>query len=617
MCGIIGIISIKPINIYTNLLNSLIQLQNRGYDSSGIGLLKDGKIQIQKYSSDNNETSIQKLYNSSYELSDKNTSIGFGHNRWATHGKKDDINAHPHLSQYGLFSIVHNGIIENYQLLKEKMLKLGYQFYSQTDTEVIVSLLEHYYKIHDNVYQAISYTIQELEGTYGLIIIHRNSPNSIFAVRNGSPLLVGINEDIAYITSEQSGFCGVMSDYICLNDDDIIELRKVVFAIKIYTNLHYNKQEVQTVYKNTTPDPYPHWTIKEIHEQEDTIMRSLNNKGRIKNASEVKLGGLENYTGELLNIVNVILLGCGTSYHSGLIGANLLKSLCDFNSIQVIDGAELTEKDIPRNGRTLFIFISQSGETRDLYRCIQIAKDNNILTMGVINVVDSMIAREVHCGVYCNSGREIGVASTKAFTSQVVCLSLISIWFSQHQEINLQKRVQVINDLQNLPYHFKNTIQKVEHLIKTLLNYYCDKEHLFILGKHNDECIAKEGSLKIKEIAYIHAEAYSSASLKHGPFALLDKNFPVILIDTIPEYFVKNRSCAEEIISRGSRILRITSSKIKMELDGVSELVIDNNTSFSSLLAIIPIQLLAYYISVKKDINPDIPRNLAKVVTVD
>lgn len=617
MCGIIGIISINPINIYTNLLNSLIQLQNRGYDSSGIGLLKDGKIQVQKYSSDNDETSIQKLCNSSNQLSYKNNTIGFGHNRWATHGKKDDINAHPHVSQDGLFSIVHNGIIENYQSLKEKMLKLDYQFYSQTDTEVIVSLLEHYYKIHSDVYQAISQTIQEIEGTYGLIVIHRDTPNSIFAVRNGSPLLVGINEDIAYITSEQAGFCGVMSDYISLNEDDIIELRKEDFAITIYTNLHYDTKEVQTVYKNTTPDPYPHWTIKEIHDQEETIMRSLNNKGRIKNASEVKLGGLENYTGELLNIENIILLGCGTSYHSGLIGANFLKSLCEFNSIQVIDGAELTEKDIPRRGRTLFIFISQSGETRDLYRCVQIAKDNNILTMGVINVVDSMIAREVHCGVYCNSGREIGVASTKAFTSQVVCLSLISIWFSQYQGINLQKRIQFINDLQNLPYHFKNTIQKIQNEIKTLLDYHHNKEHLFILGKNNDECIAKEGSLKIKEIAYIHAEAYSSASLKHGPFALLDENFPVILIDTIPEYFVKNHSCAEEIVSRGSRILRITSSKIKMDLEGVSELVVDNNTSFSSLLAIIPIQLLAYYISVKKGINPDIPRNLAKVVTVD
>jgi glucosamine--fructose-6-phosphate aminotransferase (isomerizing) len=592
-------------------------LQNRGYDSSGIGLLKDGKIQVQKYSSDNDETSIQKLCNSSNQLSYKNNTIGFGHNRWATHGKKDDINAHPHVSQDGLFSIVHNGIIENYQSLKEKMLKLDYQFYSQTDTEVIVSLLEHYYKIHSDVYQAISQTIQEIEGTYGLIVIHRDTPNSIFAVRNGSPLLVGINEDIAYITSEQAGFCGVMSDYISLNEDDIIELRKEDFAITIYTNLHYDTKEVQTVYKNTTPDPYPHWTIKEIHDQEETIMRSLNNKGRIKNASEVKLGGLENYTGELLNIENIILLGCGTSYHSGLIGANFLKSLCEFNSIQVIDGAELTEKDIPRRGRTLFIFISQSGETRDLYRCVQIAKDNNILTMGVINVVDSMIAREVHCGVYCNSGREIGVASTKAFTSQVVCLSLISIWFSQYQGINLQKRIQFINDLQNLPYHFKNTIQKVQSEIKMLLDYHYNKEHLFLLGKNNDECIAKEGSLKIKEISYIHAEAYSSASLKHGPFALLDENFPVILIDTIPEYFIKNHSCAEEIVSRGSRILRITSSKIKMDLDGVTELVVDNNTSFSSLLAIIPIQLLAYYISVKKGINPDIPRNLAKVVTVD
>ena len=617
MCGIVGIISINPIRIYTNILNSLVQLQNRGYDSSGIGFLTNNNIHIEKYSSDNNKTSIQKLYDSVHPYSQEYATVGFGHNRWATHGKKNDVNAHPHISQEGLFSIVHNGIIENYQSLKEKMLKLGYQFRSQTDTEVIVSLLEYYYKKQPDVYQAIAQTIEEIEGTYGLIIITRNTPDSIFAVRNGSPLLVGINEDIAYITSEQAGFCGLMTNYISLNDDDIIELKKEGFAITIYTNLHYETKSVQTIYKNTTPDPFPHWTIKEIYDQEHTIMRSLNNKGRIKSVSEVKLGGLEEYTGELLNIENIILLGCGTSYHSGLMGANYLKTLCDFNSVQVIDGAELSEKDIPRKGNTLFIFISQSGETRDLYRCIQVAKDNNILTMGVINVVDSMIAREVQCGVYCNSGREIGVASTKAFTSQVVCLSLIAIWFSQHQGINTQRRIQIISDLQNLPYQFKNTIQKVQSEIKTLLDYYHNKEHMFLLGKNNDECIAKEGSLKIKEIAYIHAEAYSSASLKHGPFALLDESFPVILIDTIPEYFVKNHSCAEEIVSRGSRILRITPSKIKMGLEGVTELVVDNNTSFSSLLAIIPIQLLAYYISVKKGINPDIPRNLAKVVTVD
>jgi glucosamine--fructose-6-phosphate aminotransferase (isomerizing) len=617
MCGIVGIITAEPTNTYSLILNSLRQLQNRGYDSSGIGLLRKDNIEIQKFSSTIDETSIDKLYSAQALIDKQPNYIGIGHNRWATHGKKTDINAHPHISQNNEFSIVHNGIIENYQQLKTQMKSVGYTFYSQTDTEVIVSLLEHHYNNDNDVFNAISSTINELEGTYGLIIIHRSKPNSIYAVRNGSPLLVGMSEDVVYITSEQSGFCGIIDNYISINEDDIIEIQRDDCRLSINTKQIYQKATVQNIYKETTPDPYPHWTIKEIYEQEKTILQSLNNNGRIKNQCEVKLGGLEQFTGKLLNIENIILLGCGTSFHSALFGADYIKTLCKFNSIQVIDGAELTEKDIPYKGNTMFIFISQSGETRDLYRCIQIAKDNNIITMGVINVVDSMIAREVNCGVYCNSGREIGVASTKAFTSQVICLSLIAIWFSQHQGINLEKRYQIINDLQNLPYHFKNTLQRTNTTLQPLVNYFHSKDHVFVLGKMNDQYIAMEGSLKIKEMAYIHAEAYSSGSLKHGPFALLDEEFPVILIDTIPEYYIKNHSCAEEIVSRGSRILRITSSKIKMDIDGVDEINVDTNSSFSSLLAIIPIQLLSYYIAIKKNINPDTPRNLAKVVTVE
>ncbi len=617
MCGIVGIIATETRSIYPLILNSLRQLQNRGYDSSGIGLLRNGCIDIHKFSSTDEESSIDKLGSDPRLLRYPDNCVGIGHNRWATHGKKTDINAHPHFSQNKDFAIVHNGIIENYQQLKTKMLSYGYKFYSQTDTEVIASLLEYYYNEVNDVFHAISHMIKDIEGTYGLIIIHSNKPDSIYAVRNGSPLLIGMSEDIAYITSEQSGFCGAVDNYISLNEDDIIEIQRDDYSLTINTKQIYEEKKVQPIYKEVTPAPYPHWTIKEIYEQENTVLQSLNNKGRIKNASEVKLGGLEQFTGDLLNIDNIILLGCGTSYHSGLIGADYIKTLCKFNSVQVIDGAELTEKDIPYKGNTLFIFISQSGETRDLYRCIQLAKDNNIMTMGVINVVDSMIAREVNCGVYCNSGREIGVASTKAFTSQVICLSLIAIWFSQYQEINLQKRIQFISDLQNLSYHFKNTLQNINANLQPLVEYFHNKQHIFVLGKNNDEYISMEGSLKIKEMAYIHAEAYSSASLKHGPFALLDDNFPVILVDTIPEYYIKNHNCAQEIVSRGSRVLRITSSKIKMNIDGVNEIYIDNNYSFSSLLAIIPIQLLSYHIAIKKGINPDTPRNLAKVVTVE
>ena len=624
MCGIFGIISTKKENIYKIIIAGLIQLQNRGYDSSGLCVLKNRKLEVHKYASTNTDTSIDKLINLHLAPNDgEDIYQGMGHNRWATHGMKNDANAHPHISNDQLFSIVHNGIIENYSKIKSFLLEKGFTFYSQTDTEVIVNLISYYYKENgdNNTFNAIEKTINTLHGTYGLIILSVNDPDKLYCVRNGSPLLVGKNDDSVIITSEQSGFCNLMNNYITLNNDDICVIQKNNLELFIKTSNTYLHKKVTFLNSDLTPYPYPHWTIKEINEQPNVILNSINHGGRIKNGSDVKLGGLEQHTEALKDIQNIIILGCGTSYYAGLYGMYYFKSLGNFNTVQTFDGAEFNENDIPRIGKTAFILISQSGETKDLHRCIEIAVNASILTIGIINVVDSLIAREVDCGIYCNAGKEVGVASTKAFTSQVVCLSMAAIWFAQIHNINETKRVKMISDLHNLSNDVKITIEKIDIQMKELSMRF-DHDNLFLLGKGADEYIAKEGSLKIKEISYIHSEGYSASSLKHGPFALLDEKFPTIILNLDTKHTAKIMNCFEEVHSRNSPIIFITNNnnnnhnnndvKNKCNVIYVSE-----NKSYSSLLGIIPIQLFAYYLSVKKGINPDKPKNLAKVVTVE
>lgn len=624
MCGIFGLLTnLKNQPIKKIIINALIQLQNRGYDSSGICTINNNTFEIIKYASTNEISSIDKLLSLNLE-EDENSSLGLGHNRWATHGGKTDTNAHPHISNDQQFVIVHNGIIENYIELKNFLINNGYNFYSQTDTEIIVNLISYYYNNDDaeystkgNTFNSIKKTINELIGTYGLIIINIHENDKIYAVRNGSPLLVGYNDDYALITSEQSGFCNMVNTYITLNNDDITLISKNNNKIIVETTSNYITKKVNNINYDLTPEPFKHWTIKEIFEQHDTIFNTINRGGRIKNNNEVKLGGLEEHMSTLKNINNIILLGCGTSYHAGLYGMHYLKSLCNFNSVQVFDGAEFNNNDIPKIGNTACILISQSGETKDLHRCIEIAKNNNIITIGIINVVDSLIAREVDCGIYCNAGREMGVASTKAFTSQVICLSMMAIWFAQINNINEIKRSKIIKDLQNLGNDFKKTIMNLNDKISNIATTMKDYNNMFLLGKGTDEYVAKEGSLKIKEISYIHSEGYSASSLKHGPFALLDENFPVLILNLVEEHNYKIYNCFEEVHSRNSPIILITNNnEINLNKDCTLINVVKNN-SYSSLLGIIPLQLLAYYLSVYRGINPDIPKNLAKVVTVE
>ena len=627
MCGIFGLITtLKNQNIYEIIINGLIQLQNRGYDSSGICLLKNNDFEIHKYASTNSLSSIDKLLSLNLQTNSntntENLNIGIGHNRWATHGGKTDNNAHPHISNDKQFVLVHNGIIENYQELKQFLSHNNFTFYSETDTEIIVNLISYYYQKFNNTFKAIEKTISTLQGTYGIIVINKLEPDNLYAVRNGSPLLVGYTDNYAIITSEQSGFCNMVNTYITLNNDDICVIKnnkesENINKIIVETTNNYVQKNITINNFDMTPHPYKHWTIKEINDQHNTIFNAINRGGRIKNNCEVKLGGLEQNIDKLKDIKNIILLGCGTSYHAALYGAYYLKTLCNFHTVQVFDGADLNDFDIPRYESTAFVLISQSGETKDLHRCIQIAKDHNIITIGIINVVDSLIAREVDCGIYCNAGREMGVASTKAFTSQVICLSMMALWFAQINKLNENKRIKMIKDLHNLANDFKNTIKNIDNDIQELSIKMINYNNIFILGKGPDEYIAKEGSLKIKEISYIHTEGYSTSSLKHGPFALLDENFPTIIINCVEEYNAKTLNCFEEVYARNSPVILITNNNNFSTNKTCKIIHVSKNNSYSSLLGIIPFQLLAYYLSINKNINPDIPKNLAKVVTVE
>ena len=598
MCGIIACIGK---NTTKHILEGLRQLQNRGYDSAGLSLIYNNTWAGKKFASTNEKDSIELLEEYTYPESIN----GIGHTRWATHGCKNDINSHPHMSSDGTIMVVHNGIIENYKELKKKLIDSGYVFVSETDTEVISNLISYYYKIYNNVEEAINKSINELNGTWGLCIQCIDEPNTIYCTRRGSPLLIGICETFAIIASEQSGFCNKLNNYLEIESDDICMVSIINNNIDVKKKKIYKTHIVQKNYVKELNERY--WTLKEIKEQTDIVNRITNNGSRIIN-NEIIFGGLIKYKNEIKKCDNIILLGCGTSYYACCIGCNYLKTLTNLNTIQVFDGANFTKEDIPRRGKCVFIFVSQSGETKDLQICSEIL--NDYIKIGIINNVDSTIARMVDCGCYMNLGREVGVASTKSFTGQVLTLSLLSLWFVQLHKGKTHQHKNIINDLKKLPIQIEEIINNYQynHNRLNIINNNC-----FILGKHNDEHIAKEAALKMKEITYIHAEGYSSSALKHGPFALLNKDFPVILINSDDKYKTKNNNIYQEIKSRNSNIITITNNIER----GINDIYVGTNKTYQCILNIIPLQLLCYNISINMNINPDKPRNLAKVVSVE
>jgi len=614
MCGIVAYLGTDNFSKY--VIQGLKLLRNRGYDSAGISSILNGSLHTIKYASTHSTNDSIEHLEENIKNNEMLSCIGIGHTRWATHGGKTNENAHPHHDSKDRISLVHNGIIENFKELKTFLIKEGYTFRSQTDTEIISVLLGKYLDLNYKMEDAIRETINKLMGTWALVIIHKDFPRKIWVTRNGSPLLIGIEDEHIIISSEQIAFGNYIKKYIVLNNHDLIEISKVGNEIKFNTDIHrYSVKEKLVFNIETNPTNFQHWMLKEIYEQPESILRALNNGGRIESNFCVKLGGLDTCCSQLIELKHLILLGCGTSYHAGMWALNIFKTLDVFISITLYDGAEFDYKDIPKHGKCGVILLTQSGETKDLHRCIQIAKENDLITIGVVNSVDSLIARESDCGVYLNAGREVAVASTKSFTNQCIVLSLIAIWFSQQLNTHLEKRRRILNDIRNVPYQIQCIFDEIDN-IKKLANDInkLNKNSMFILGKGSNEAIAKEGALKIKEISYIHAEGYSSSSLKHGPFALIEDNLPIILIDIDDMYRDKTRNIYEEVKSRNAHVIVISDDN---ETYCENVLKIEKNNTFGGIISNVYIQLISYFLSIEKGYNPDFPRNLAKVVTVE
>lgn len=622
MCGITFVASKNNNNILSIVINSLTQLQNRGYDSAGIAYKFQENINIIKQIKNSTQDSIEYIKNEL--IKEKiNSNLAIAHTRWATHGGITIENTHPHYSSDNRIFLVHNGIIENYLKIKTFLLNKNYKFYSETDSEVICKLLEYNLSISKNIEKAIVETCNILEGTWGLVILFKDNMN-IYLTKNGSPLLIGFNDDFIIGTSEISGFNNHIIKYINLENNNLYKIEDNIFTqiknkdlITDFNYLYISTNELIPSLNN-----YNYWTEKEIFDQPISLLNALNNGGRIQN-NIIKLGGLEFLKNKIHNINNIILLGCGTSYNACLIFKYYLKNLKIFNSIHVYDAAEFSELDIPLHGITCVFFCSQSGETRDLYKNISITQKYNCINIGIINVVDSLIAREVDCGIYLNAGREVAVASTKSFTSMIIIMSLISLYFTQIKNINNLNIINNIENIRNIPEQVKllldnkilNKISNIKDIILNKLNSN-NTNTILILGNGIMYSIAREAALKIKEMSYIHAEAYQGYSLKHGPLALIEKDTCVLLIiDKINKNTMIN--VYEEILARGGYCIIIT------ELGELDEFNRENTTVFNTInnyyqeiIFIVFFQYLAYLLALSKNINPDKPRNLAKVVTV-
>ena len=656
MCGITFLYSKKTANSLKHIFNSLELIQNRGYDSIGICYYNDmtSKFEVIKKAStskhdcfdlvqllyETNDLQQQQLYNQRLF-----SRIALGHTRWATHGGKTDANAHPHISQNKQIILVHNGIINNFMEIKEFLLSKNYTFYSDTDSEVIANLIEYYIIVMEcNIEEALKKTLSQLEGTWALVIIYTKQLDTYYVTRKGSPLLLGYNNDFIICTSETNGFAGLVSDYIPLKDNNIIKISNGnysnLISIDISTNTigkinvgqinvddltNYTIKKV--CYENIIENKgtYSHWMLKEIMEQPETLQKAYNYGGRINN-NIIKLGGLDNISNIIKYIEFIYIIGCGTSFNAALLGELYLNEIKQFICVKSVNACEFNENSLPNiknHSTTLCVFLSQSGETMDVYNCLKICKAKKCVTLGIINKVDSLIAREVDCGIYMNAGTEISVASTKSFTSMLVILSLLSMWFVNNDYYNNIKKIDTLrllpNSVRQLLYDI-NFMNKICNLRDFIINNCVTS--IFILGKDKLYPIACEGALKIKEVCYIHCEGFSASSLKHGPFALLtNSNLTLLLIDSHNTKDLNNlKSTYYEIIARETNIFVITNSQnviddLKLSQDKF--LLLINLDYYNEILYIITLQKLAYEVSLSKHINPDKPRNLAKVVSVE
>jgi len=616
MCGIVGILfAFDEIQNFNILMACLKELQNRGYDSMGVSIIDElqNKFLIDKKIG----TDISNLFEGQ-DLQFKNF---LGHTRWGTHGGVSVKNAHPHIdSILEKFSMVHNGIIENYIKLEKNLENENVFMKSETDSEIFLNLIVwEYTKITENlddvdrIKKAVLEAVQKVEGTFGIVIQHLDHADKLFCIRKGSPLLIGTDphQKTLIICSEKQAFPSFITKCIRLESDELVVCQ---FNNSTLTKEFCSAQPFFNIEESSLQN-FSYWTEKEIHDQKRLVQMTTKFGSRLKK-NDIKLGGLESVGDKLINTTNVYLFGCGTSYHSALILQNIFLEYGGFDLVLAFDASEFDLIYLPKHtGKECGIFISQSGETRDL---LKIHKEFSFQTLGIVNVVDSYLSNVTDAGLYTNIGKERGVASTKSFTGQIITGILILLWFLQNKNTNtnFDKIREPLLSLDNLLETFiPKTFDYCKNIIVPRIAKY---QKMFIMGRKKDFFIAKEGALKIKEIAYKCAEAYPTAALKHGPFALLDTDYLVIFVisDESEENVKKVMNNIQEVAARGSFILLITTEKVVNSIPNFCNIIIPNHF-FGFLFASIVLQIIAYELSVYSGINPDFPRNLAKVVTVE
>ncbi len=608
MCGIVGYVG--PQKALPILLEGLARLEYRGYDSAGVALIENGEMVIQK--SAGKISVLEKTLNGH----EYKAHSGIAHTRWATHGEPNDLNAHPHTGNSGRIAVVHNGIIENYTSLREVLKRQGHVFKTDTDTEIIAHLIEEYYE--DNLLTAVRKALSQVEGTYGIAVISLDNPDLMVAARSGSPLVLGCGEGENLIASDVSAVLRYTNRVVYLEDGELAEVTPGGFSITTLDDVEVTPdlQEISWSLDMIEKGGFDHFMLKEIFEQPETLKNAMRGRLNFEEAT-ARLNGLNLQYEELHHINRVIITACGTSWHAALIGEYLIEEYARI-PVEVEYASEFRYRSPIIDPGVLVLVISQSGETADTLAAMREAKRKGATCLGICNVVGSTIARESDGGVYAHAGPEIGVASTKAFTSQIMVLSLITILLARMRSMSFDKGQELITALNEIPRQVKK-ILSLNDEIKKLAEKYSDKNNFLYLGRGVNFPVALEGALKLKEISYIHAEGYPAAEMKHGPIALIDENMPVVVLAPKDSVYSKIISNMQEIKARRGKIIAVATEGDDIISEIADEVIYipKVNDFILPIVGIIPLQLLAYHIAVLRGCDVDQPRNLAKSVTVE
>jgi len=611
MCGIVAYIGHRQ--AYPIIMKGLRRLEYRGYDSAGVALL-NGELRV--YKKAGKVAELEKF------ASDKNTegTLGMGHTRWATHGEPNDRNAHPQFSESKSFAIIHNGIIENYSSIKTELTNRGHHFESDTDTEVLIHLIEELYdNLKVDFEEAVRLALNEVVGAYAIVVISKDDPKKMIAARKGSPVVVGLGENEFFVASDATPIIEYTKNVAYLNDGELAIISDGKLIVKTIENQIKTPyvQELEMQLEMLEKGGYEHFMLKEIHEQPRSIWDSMRGRIDAKNR-RLRLGGIGEYENKLVNAKRIVIVACGTSWHAGLVGEYLIEDLARI-PVEVEYASEFRYRNPIINEEDVVIAISQSGETADTLAAIELAKSKGATIFGICNVVGSSIPRATHAGTYTHAGPEIGVASTKAFTAQVTVLTLLALQIAHKKGSIKESRFHtLLNELESIPKKVEIAL-KTNDLVLKLAKKFKDAKNFLYLGRGYGFPVALEGALKLKEISYIHAEGYPAAEMKHGPIALIDENMPVVVIATKHGSYEKVVSNIQEVKARKGVIIAVVTEG-DVEVKKLADYIIEVPTVdevLMPILSVIPLQLLSYHIAVMRECDVDQPRNLAKSVTVE